>query len=715
MPVFLAPWFLLASAAAAIPVAIHLLHRRRPRPVPFSTLRFIREAVARTRRSRHLTHVLALLMRVLILLLLAAAFSRPKVHFTEWLPAGRRTVVIMLDASASMQYREGESTLFARGRRWAVQLVRSLEEGDRVAVVAPGLADPWVVFPAHSDRQAVLRALDDLSPGFGRVQLVAAFREVLARLGEDAERTGVEFHLFSDFQQAAWDGSEAEELGVRFREEELQVFLNRLTPAVAANAAIARAAFYPPALLGDGSFEVNVDVTASAEYTGENSVRLDVAGEEQARETFPLRPAERVTQRLEGSAGGEETHVQGRLELDTDALAADNVYRFSLPRLPGIPILLVDGSARGEKGSRDTFFLRYAIQPRGKARTLFLSRVVDWVTFAGSDPSEFRVVYLCNPPRLDEAVRRKLRRYAEAGGTVVVLPGENGALQAAAGTLPGLEGLTARKEELEQEASFSVVASERPQEFERRLTSLLPSLPSVVVRRRLVLDALPESGCSVFRYGDGAPFAVSVPLGQGRLWLGSVSANRDWSEWPLSPFFVVFHQELIKGAARRTLAAGQGVVGERLALSWPGDATEFDFQVTTPGGERRLVAAERSRPGEPVVLPAFTETGHYRVAAGDDVRVIAVNVPPTESELTYVSREEIDLAFRASGVHQSEDWHRHQEQLADLRHGRPLWPVLLLLAFLLGATEEIFSNVRSRAGELPAALQQFLRRGQGAA
>ena len=49
---FLAPWFMLASAVAAVPLALHLLHRRRPQPVPFSTIRFLREAIASTRRSR---------------------------------------------------------------------------------------------------------------------------------------------------------------------------------------------------------------------------------------------------------------------------------------------------------------------------------------------------------------------------------------------------------------------------------------------------------------------------------------------------------------------------------------------------------------------------------------------------------------------------------------------------------------------------------------
>jgi len=86
MPVFLAPFYLFGAVLAATPVILHLLHRRNPRPVPFSTLRFLQEAAAKNRRSRHVTQFLTMLMRILILLLIALAFARPKVRYAEWLP-----------------------------------------------------------------------------------------------------------------------------------------------------------------------------------------------------------------------------------------------------------------------------------------------------------------------------------------------------------------------------------------------------------------------------------------------------------------------------------------------------------------------------------------------------------------------------------------------------------------------------------------------------
>ena len=203
MPIFLAPIFLAGVLIAAVPVVLHLLHRRQPKPVPFSTLRFLQTAVARTRRSRQVTNLLTLLMRVLILLLLALAFSMPKVRFVRWLPAGARTIVVVLDASASMRCVNGDSTSFEHAKAWATDLTKSLAEGDRVAVIAPGAVESMVVFPAISDRTRVLTALAALQPGHGHVDVVAALADALGRLDFGKGQTGLEVHLFSDFHREA--------------------------------------------------------------------------------------------------------------------------------------------------------------------------------------------------------------------------------------------------------------------------------------------------------------------------------------------------------------------------------------------------------------------------------------------------------------------------------------------------------------------------------
>jgi len=711
MPVFLAPLYLLAGLAAAIPIAIHLLHRRRPRPVPFSTLRFLQEAVARTRRSRNVTHIIALLFRVLIILLLACAFARPKVQFATWLPEGARTVILVLDCTASMQFMDGDKSNFETAREWARKLLASLNEADQVAVVAAGAKDPWVLFPPVSDHAAAVRALDDLQPGYGTAQLTSILRELVHRFDESSVDKGAEIHVFSDFQETGWNSVEAEDLARELARRQTVVFLNHVRPEVVANAGIEDAIFHPPALLGNGRFTAIARVVSSPDYRGPNSLRLHIDGAEISRTTFTLRPAQTLEQSIESRAPDGEGAVTGTLELEKDALEADNVFYFSLARFPGIPVLLVDGSARGPgSATQDTLFLRYALQPRGRVRTLFLPRIVDWATFLSTDPRRFRVLFLSNPPELSTTAAMKIKQFLNGGGTVVVFPGAFAALEKGWAALPGLKGANARKVTLDEEKAVSLLRSESPDEIEKRLVQIIPDKPAFVLRRRLLFDGIPSDATGVWQYADGKPFIFTVRVGRGRLWVASVSANRDWSDWPLTPWFVVFIQELGKQAASQRLPVLTGRIDSPLAIPWEEDALEIDLRVSGPAGAR-MVSVKRRDPADPVVLDGFDRPGVYRIEHGGLVRKVAVNLPKDECRMTFVGREEAAFSLRAASVYQAGNWEELQQRLADVRIGRPVWPVLLALAFFLALTEELFANFRSRAAGLPEALRQFLRRG----
>jgi len=545
--------------------------------------------------------------------------------------------------------------------------------------------------------------------------MVEVLNDLLSRLPSGRESLGLEVHVFSDFQSSNCDTSQLESVGAELAEREILVFLNHVRPLVAANAGISKASFYPPAILGDGEFQANTHIRASADYSGGNTLRLSINSQEQARHVFRLLPDQALSVSLGGKAGGEEGSVLGKLELDTDGFAADNTYRFSLPRLPGIPVLLVDGSARGEGSGRETFFLRYAIQPRGKARTVFLPKSMDWQTFVASDVGDFNVLYVCNPPSFGEAAVTRLETFVRNGGTAVMMPGQHDTLQKQLPLLGPLKGLRVRKENLPEGKSLAIVSSQTPSELEKKLLAIMPPPAALVVRRRLRFSELPGNASRVFQYSDGAAFMFEAPFGQGSFWVLSVSGNRDWSEWPLTPFFVVMQQELIKSSARRSLTGLTTNVGGVVAMEWTEDATELDFRMRNPLGRERMVTVNRADTDKPVILSGFDEPGFYHLERGGKKRAIAVNIPGEESNLGYLREDELGQSLRPASVYQADTWHKHQQNLVNLHHGRPLWPFLLCLAFFFAVTEEIFANLRSRSAGFPDVLRQFMRRGARAA
>lgn len=88
-----APAFLFAGALAMlVPLALHLIRRRPPGRVPLPTARFLAEDPRNAVRVSRPTDLLLLALRMLLLLLVGAAFSRP-----AWIPApdGTSTVVLL--------------------------------------------------------------------------------------------------------------------------------------------------------------------------------------------------------------------------------------------------------------------------------------------------------------------------------------------------------------------------------------------------------------------------------------------------------------------------------------------------------------------------------------------------------------------------------------------------------------------------------------------
>ncbi|MCB9089726.1 MAG: BatA domain-containing protein [Calditrichae bacterium] len=102
---FLNPVILYALAAAAIPLLIHLLNRRKIKRIEFSTIQFLKRMEKKQMRNLRIRQLLLLLLRTVIILLLVTAFARPTLqHGAGGLLAERSPIeaVIILDNSLSL-------------------------------------------------------------------------------------------------------------------------------------------------------------------------------------------------------------------------------------------------------------------------------------------------------------------------------------------------------------------------------------------------------------------------------------------------------------------------------------------------------------------------------------------------------------------------------------------------------------------------------------
>ena len=114
------------------------------------------------------------------------------------------------------------------------------------------------------------------------------------------------------------------------------------------------------------------------------------------------------------------------------------------------------------------------------------------------------------------------------------------------------------------------------------------------------------------------------------------------------------------------------------------------------------------------VLSGFQIPGLYRLAIGGDVvRTVAVNVPSTEMPLLYWTGDALCKSLPGVAATYTESHDELRRELLGMRRSRPLWPWLLLAAFVLSMVEVVFANLRSRPVGQPRMVGDLLRHGGG--
>jgi len=162
---FLVPIFAIAGlVAAAGPIIIHLLNRRRFRVVRWGAMDFLREAITRSRRIMQLRDLLLLALRTLCILLFGAAMARPFLEGSAGAidPDQPVHAVVLLDNSLSTAYRPFEGTVLDEAKTQAADLIRRLPQGSRISVLPVCGLETGVSYTPFYTTEDALEALENI-------------------------------------------------------------------------------------------------------------------------------------------------------------------------------------------------------------------------------------------------------------------------------------------------------------------------------------------------------------------------------------------------------------------------------------------------------------------------------------------------------------------------------------------------------------------------
>ena len=686
---FLSPWMLWGLAAMAVPVAIHLWQRRKVVTLPFGTLKYLRAASASTRRNARLENLLLLLLRCAIIGLLALAMARPAAHRKAFRELGgnvTRTVIFIVDRSMSMGYRSGERTRLDVAREEALAVLDSLRSGDEAAAFAvDDHADPLVALPTQ-DRAVVRRAIAGLQVGEGGTDLSAALvaaRKLLAASGKPEK----EVYLFTDNQAAGWQFDPAVVFGEAWTKTGASLFVVQPDDTAAGNAAVSKVAVTTPLATEGGRVTGTATVENHAASALHDVLTVSFVDGESVNAAVEVPPnaAQEVgfDLQLPAYVGGRAASAVARLQGDN--LPADDRFFFSVPVHQPPQVMVFEGVSAGPGRVRSGYYLRRALAVGAREGTEVPALPAGAIE--ETNLAAYSAVFLADVPRLSDRAVVKLDAYARGGGTVVDFPGEQTEVESL-GKADFLPATPLRLRDLPGGRLSSQITEPANPLFADTWGSDTPFPP--LPQHRLIEWRLKPGARALVLAGGSEAFVIEGEVGAGRVYVVNASPDRAWGDFPLSPAFLPLVQQIALQSTERGKRPEGYTVGEAIPAS-PLLPRDKPLAIGLPDGSTLpLVLGDRS-----TVLDHAPRTGHYRVGVAGQPPLLGfdVNTPGHESALepiTETALARITPHETIPGPAPLRAW------LARSRGMVPLWPVLLLLAALAFAVENVLSNVAAR-------------------
>jgi Aerotolerance regulator N-terminal/von Willebrand factor type A domain len=547
---FATPWMLLGLAGVLIPLWLHL-RRRREVVVSFPASDLLARVSKRRSPRLKLRKTLLLVIRILIIVLVVMAASRPAVSVSR--PGGIRTgaslaVVFVLDDSLSMRLRgdDGKS-LFERARMMALVELDRLRPGDAAALVLSGEPVRTPIGTANFDLDRVRRGVRNAKVSYRQGDLDNALR-MATRILEACPQPQREVVLISDLAEGSEDDrwppwSEGSGIGLRVLDADPNV--------VRTNTAVdhVRISPSPEGVAREVLVEARIANYGKQPRNGLEVV-LEVDGAEAARGSLDVPARGIALKRFYHRFTGDGVY-RGFVRIAGDQLPEDDLRHFFIVVRQSISVLLIDGDYLPGSYQDEVFYLRRALETPMPGEVPIEQISVDVATALASPLSGKEVVFLAGVSELPESLADRLKEYVRQGGGLFVSSSSSG------GSLKSIESvLPARMHSIREaprvDRPFRIAGVDRSHPLFQPFDGGPTGLEKARIRAHLLVDLdATTAGTTLIDLVGGLPLLMERQVEKGRTMLLTTTVDRDWTDLPIRPGFLPLMQRSVRHLARR--------------------------------------------------------------------------------------------------------------------------------------------------------------------
>ncbi len=666
------PEFLLALAALAVPIIIHLFNFRRFKKVVFPNVRFLKEVDLKTRSKNRLKHLLVLFSRLLAVAALVFAFARP------FIPADENDKVVethhvgvYLDNSFSMNLENQDGNLLAQGIKMAERVADSYGPNDRFLLLTNDL---------KAEHQRLLSA-DEFKEAVGAVTQSPASRnysEIYERASDALGRAEGEartLFYISDLQERSFDPVNANP------DTLMNTRVIQLSHAGQGNVYMDSLWFESPVRSTHSPERIGVRVVnASGKDLFDMPVRLTIDGVQKALGTMTLKPFSAVDSVL--TYNNEKTGWQkGQVSIKDHPIIFDDALNFAYEVDENCSIAIL-----GPEDTRSKVSRIFSKDPYYKVIESDL-RQVDVSSFLDQD-----FIILAGVNSVSSGVALELSKFVNDGGSVCYIPGTEVdrnsinelMLTLEANTISDLRSRAMKVSDIDVEHPlFQDVFDQTPRNMNlpkvQRYLSFNKRIQSVEERIMLLQD--------------GNVFLGAYPSGKGSSYIFASGLDTKDSDLGSHSIFITSllrMAEMSGGSPQIYHVIGSDRPVELRLGERPSDAV-YSFAAAT--GDFSFIPEQRTQGSQTLFFDRgqMKDAGIYEVRSDTEEKaLVAYNFDRQESKMEFISQEEALEELERNGTLSASFVDVESMQSGNFSAavaGSPLWRYFIIAALIFLAIE----------------------------
>ena len=420
----LAPWMTGGILFVALPILIHLISRKKARPLEFAAIAFVLQSQKKTARSMRLKEMILLLLRCLWVLCLALAFLQPVLEENRELEQNRqepKIIILVMDLSASMQATVAGASRFEAAVTKATEEISNSESEVQWGLIGCNRGLTATQIAPTFDRDKMFQALSTLKVSSMSARLPACIDAAQGLLAGKEEPVVRKIWVLSDMAKHAFTGAVAPAVG------KVQIHFEKIDEETPPNWFINSLSLSPQRNDEKPTTQMQIEVKQIG-LTQETDTVLDIFENDAnvARQTVSFSVEQPVvnkdvhlthaTPELKGET--DETALVLHTQLGEDALLADNEIFLPAQTVRPIHVLIVDGAPHSVPYRDEVYYLANALQKKNRRSGQFQVQVLLPEDLTLANLATANVVYLCNVQKLSQPMTQALLQipYKPAGG-----------------------------------------------------------------------------------------------------------------------------------------------------------------------------------------------------------------------------------------------------------------------------------------------------------